>query len=318
MTGGNRPEYEKRVNLVIDHIRDHLAEELTLSDLARVAAFSPFHFHRVFAAITGETLFGFVQRVRIERAAGALLSHRAQSVLAAALDHGFSSAAAFARAFRARFGMSATEWRAGGAERWRTRQARALERLQRNQRQPNRKRGKARGRARGDTPRKHTEEAAMNVRVAELPAHHVAYMRYVGPYGAHGIPDLWKKFRKWMETHNLISDQTVTLGVAYDDPDITAPDRCRYDACVVVPAEFAPDRWVNVMDVTGGKFAVSEFVGNAHEIRGAWEALYRSWLPGSGYEPDDRPCFEVYRARVSVEGKPEAFRCELCMPVRPL
>ena len=158
----------------------------------------------------------------------------------------------------------------------------------------------------------------MNVRVAELPAHHVAYMRYVGPYGAHGIPDLWKKFRKWMETHDLVSDQTVTLGVAYDDPDITAPDRCRYDACVVVPADFVADRWVNVTDVAGGKFAVSEFVGTAHEIRGAWEALYRSWLPGSGYEPDDRPCFEVYRAKPSGECPPGAFRCELCLPVRPL
>ena len=158
----------------------------------------------------------------------------------------------------------------------------------------------------------------MNVRVTELPAHHVAYMRYVGPYGPHGIPDLWKKFRRWMETHDLISDQTVTMGIAYDNPDITAPDRCRYDACVVVPADFAADRWVNVTDVPGGKFAVSKFAGTAHEILGAWEVLYRSWLPGSGYEPDDRPCFEIYRARVSVEGQPDAFRCELCMPVRPL
>ena len=154
MTGGNRLEYEKRVNRVIDYVREHLADELTLADLARVAALSPFHFHRVFTAITGETLFGFIQRVRIERAAGALSSHPDQSVLAVALDHGFSSAAAFARAFRARFGMSATQWRAGGAERWRTRQARAVERLSRNQRQSNRKRGKAAGRARGDTPRK--------------------------------------------------------------------------------------------------------------------------------------------------------------------
>ena len=158
----------------------------------------------------------------------------------------------------------------------------------------------------------------MNVRVTELPAHHVAYMRYVGPYGALGIPDLWKKFRKWMETHGLLSDSTVTLGVAYDDPDITAPDRCRYDACVVVPADFTPDRWVNVMDVPGGKYAVSEFVGTAHEIRGAWEALYRSWLPGSGYEPDDRPCFEIYRARRSADGEPGVLRCELCLPVRAM
>src|SRR6266446_8199426 len=215
------------------------SSDVCSSDLARVAAFSPFHFHRVFTASTGETLFGFIQRVRIERAAGALSSHPDQSVLAVALDHGFTSAAAFSRAFRGHFGMSATEWRAGGAERWRARQARTIERRRRNGRQSNRKRGKATERRRGDTPRKRAGEVAVNVRVAELPAHHVAYMRYVGPYGPHGIPELWQKFRKWMETHDRLSDSTITLGIAYDDPDITAPDRCRYDACVVVPADFA-------------------------------------------------------------------------------
>ena len=72
MSRGDRLEYEKRVNRVIDHIRAHLADELSLAALARVAAFSPFHFDRVFKAITGETLFGFIQRLRIERAANAL------------------------------------------------------------------------------------------------------------------------------------------------------------------------------------------------------------------------------------------------------
>src|SRR5688500_11577282 len=76
--------YQMRVNRVIDHIRAHLGDTLTLADLAGVAAFSPFHFHRVFKAATGETLFGFIQRVRLERAAVALLSHRRESVLATA------------------------------------------------------------------------------------------------------------------------------------------------------------------------------------------------------------------------------------------
>ena len=116
---GARLEYDKRVNRVIDHVRAHLAEPLTLADLARVAAFSPFHFHRVFRAITGETLFGFIQRVRVERAAAALIGRHDASVLEIALDHGFASAATFARAFRTHFGMSATRWRAGGAARWR-------------------------------------------------------------------------------------------------------------------------------------------------------------------------------------------------------
>ena len=68
----SRREYERRINRVIDHVQAHLDGDLTLERLAEVAAFSPFHFHRVFAAITGETLSDFIRRVRLERAAGAL------------------------------------------------------------------------------------------------------------------------------------------------------------------------------------------------------------------------------------------------------
>jgi AraC family transcriptional regulator len=89
VTDFNRLEYEKRVNRVIDHVGEHLGEELSLAKLARVAAFSPFHFHRVFRALTNETLFGYIQRLRIEKAASALISRSDLSVLAVALDHGF-------------------------------------------------------------------------------------------------------------------------------------------------------------------------------------------------------------------------------------
>ena len=309
MTRGNRLEYEKRVNRVIDHIREHLAEDLSLAGLARVAAFSPFHFDRVFKAITGETLFGFVQRLRIERAAGALRLHPDQSVLAVALDHGFASAATFARAFRAHFGMSATQWRAGGAERWRRR------------RKPGkqvRKPGKAGRARRRDTPRSRREEESMSIEVRALPAHHVAFMRYVGPYGAHGIPALWGRLRTWMAAHGFASPTAVTLGVAHDDPSITAPDKCRYDACVVIPPDLGADRLVEVTDVAGGRYAIARFAGSPHEIVDAWDRVFAVWLPGSGYEPDDRPCYERYRGNATVDAKAGTFRCELCLPVRPL
>src|SRR5215471_17383987 len=210
-TLGYRLEYEARVNRVIDHIREHLADEMSLASLARIAAFSPFHFHRVFRSLTGETLFGFIQRLRIEKAARALLASTDQSVLEVALDHGFSSAATFARAFRARFGMTATEWRADGAARWQSR---------------HRKMGKQVRKA-GKAPRPvgpHTgvmrRPRSLKVQVRELPRDRVAYMRYTGPYGAHGIPALWARFRRWMETRDLPGATTLTLGVAYDDPGI--------------------------------------------------------------------------------------------------
>jgi AraC family transcriptional regulator len=309
VTRSSRLEYEKRVNRVIDHVRQHVAENLSLAGLARVAAFSPFHFDRVFKAITGETLFGFAQRLRIERAAGALRVHPDQSVLEVALDHGFASAATFARAFRAHFGMSATQWRAGGAERWRRR---------RNPGKQVRKPGKAVRACRRETPRDRREEEFMSVEIRDLFAHHVAFMRYVGPYGAVGIPALWIRLAKWMAAHRLGSPTSITLAVAYDDPSITAPDKCRYDACVVVPPDFRPDRLVEVMDVQAGRYAVARFTGGAHEIVDAWDRVFAAWLPNSGYEPDDRPCFELYRGDPTVDAKAQRFRCDLCLPVRPL
>ena len=302
MAGDHRGEYDRRVNRVIDHIRQHLADELPLATLARIAAFSPFHFHRVFRAVTGETVAGFVQRLRIEKAAAALRDHPDQSVLAVALDHGFASPAAFARAFRGRFGMTATAWRAGGAERWRRRWRKAEQQLRKPRKAP---RGGRR------------QTRRMSVRVADMSPWHVAFMRYVGPYGARGIPALWERLRTWIAAHDLGSGPRVKLGVAYDDPSITVPERCRYDACVVVPRDLAPDRLVDVMDVPGGRYAIAAFVGTAHQIEGVWDRVFADWLPGSGYQPDDRPCYELYRGDPSVDGR-GTFRCELHLPVRRL
>ena len=158
----------------------------------------------------------------------------------------------------------------------------------------------------------------MSVRVRELPPYHVAYMRYVGPYGAQGIPELWTRFDKWMEARGLRPEARVTLGVGYDDPRITAAEKCRYDACVVVPADFLPDRRVNVMDLPGGPCAVATFTGTADEITDAWDHVFTAWLPASAWQPDDRPCVEVYRGGAMVDVKAGIFRCELCLPVRPL
>jgi len=105
-----RAEYVARINRVIDHIEANLAGDLPLESLAAVAAFSPYHFHRVFKAMVGENLSTFIRRRRIEKAASLLLSNPARPITQVALECGFSSPAAFSRVFREAFGMSATDW----------------------------------------------------------------------------------------------------------------------------------------------------------------------------------------------------------------
>lgn len=101
--GSARAEYLSRIHRVMDYIEAHLDQQLTLEELARVACFSRFHFHRVFKAMTSESLYQFIFRIRLEKAAHKLVHNPKKNVTEIALDYGFSSSATFARAFKTFF-----------------------------------------------------------------------------------------------------------------------------------------------------------------------------------------------------------------------
>jgi AraC family transcriptional regulator len=301
----HRREYERRVNRVMDYVQANLAEELTLEKLAAVAAFSPFHFHRVFSAITGETLSDFIRRIRLERAAATLSVLHETSVLEIALRCGFSSAATFARAFKSHFGMSATEWREGGARRWRDARRQA------------RKPGKADRKPRKAPTPPNRQAQPMTVRIEDLPSYRVAYVRHVGPYGDGGISALWVDFERWIRAHGLRQPGTLTIGIGHDAPTIAAAETLRYDACLVVDAGFKADRRVNIAQLPGGKYAITPFEGPPAGLSTAWERFWTAWLPGSGYQPEDRPCLEL-RPDFETSAGANHVRCQLCLPIAPL
>jgi len=321
MSNGSRYrlEYQNRVNRVIDYIQSHRAEDLSLETLAQVAAFSPYHFHRIFKAVTGENLKEFVQRVRLEWAGSALAYRPQVEVLEIALDAGFQSASAFARAFKEHFGVTATEWRNGGAEAWsKARQA------DRKDGQADRKGGEEGGGGarhpalRGDDGSPTTTEDNVNVTVKNVPSYRLAYMRNVGAYGPHGgVGQLWMKLKRWAEPRDLWSGDRICFGIAHDDPRVTAPDKCRYDAGIVIPADLKADAQVNVVELPAGKYALAAFEGTAADIGGCWERMFSSWFPDSGYQPDDGAFVEIYRGDAFDE-KTGVVRCDLAVPVKPL
>lgn len=112
--GARRPIYVERINAVVDHIEKHLDEDLAVARLAEVAHFSPYHFHRVFGALVGETVQQFVSRVRIEKVATLLVQQPKRSITEIGASCGFNNPSSLARTFRDAFGMSASAWRAGG------------------------------------------------------------------------------------------------------------------------------------------------------------------------------------------------------------
>jgi len=94
-----REEYIVRINRVIDYIDMNITKKLSLAELAAVDCFSLYHFHRIFSAMVGETLYSFIKRLRLEKAAALLLQNPRKSVTEIALECGFSSSSAFARSF---------------------------------------------------------------------------------------------------------------------------------------------------------------------------------------------------------------------------
>ena len=137
---------------------------------------------------------------------------------------------------------------------------------------------------------------ADEVRVAELPAFTVAYVRHVGPYaGDAGLfARLFGRLGQWAGPRGLIGKDTRWLAMYHDDPEITAPEKLRVSACLSVPAGTQGERDVSVMEIPAGKSAVARFTLDRSEYAAAWNWLMGAWLPASGYQPDDRPCYEVY------------------------
>ena len=298
--------YQGRVNRVIDHISAHLDEPLALEELARIAAFSPFHFHRIFSAFVGETIGAFVKRLRLERAASRLVANPALSVTAVALDLGYSSPAAFARAFKERFGVSATEWRE-----LRSKEREAL----RNPGKADRKPGNA-----ADSDAEHPRSQmdwrtlTMEITIRQLPARRLAYARALGPYGESAGP-AWATLCRWAGPRGLLGPHAPMIGLSHDDPSVTAPEKLRYDAGVVVPDTVLPEGDIGVQVLPAGAYAVAHFQGPAKDLGAAYGKVFGEFLPAGGYQPADSPCYEVYRKDCSSDGQMDM---DICVPVKPL
>lgn len=315
----HRRAYVARINRVVDHISTHLDDTLDLQTLAGVAHFSPWHFHRMFLAMTGETLADCVRRLRLEAAAQRLLASPPQAALAVALEVGFASAEVFTRAFSAHFGMTPTAWRRGGWRNWSASRREQLSKIHQEVRKANQAAdpGFPQDGDSWPTGQPTTEKGMfMQVELKTLPALRLAYMRHTGPYGHPDIGATWQRFWAWVGQHGL--DPERIYGIVQDDPEVTPADKCRYDCCFEVDAAFQPQGEIGVQTFAGGRYACAPFTGTGATIHAAWMRLFGEWLPQSGYQADDKPSMELHEGDFVVDEKTGAFRCLLCMPVRPL
>lgn len=305
----SRDEYARRLNGVLDHIDAHLGDTLEVPHLASVANFSPFHFHRLFSVWMGETVGDYLRRRRLDVGASMLVHRPRQSILDVAVEVGFGSAEAFSRAFRQHFNVSPSHWRTDARSRADQNQRKSLYSINSN---PDQVTAKLFGNNADNTEL----ELVSNVAVVTLPSVRVAYLRNIGPYGPQ-IGRFWHDtFLPWRASCGLA--EAPCFGIGHDDPEITAPNNCRYDACVQIPGDFVPPHPASVAMLPGGKYAIATFDGHARQVAAAWQELLRSWLPNSSMQVDSRPFFERYDIPPAATQLGSTFQCKLCLPVIPL
>ena len=320
----SRPIYVERVNAVIDYIEAHLADDLSLATLAEVAHFSPYHFHRVFSTMVGETLSRFISRLRVERAATLLVQHPDLAITVIAVDCGFTNPSSFARSFRESFGMSASDWRTRGFVAYEREPGETIRDVIGNLGFVNEEYGIIDAHVvRTDGNPSWAVRAGtlghVTVTVEEIPALNVAYVRHTGRYQglADVFADLYTCLMQWAQPRGLVGPDSQILSVYHDNPSITEDDRLRVSACITVPPGTETSGDVGQMIVDGGRFAVGHFTLDDQDYGEAWYSLAGGWLPSSGYEPDDRNPYERYPFDEADAG-PDKRRVDICLPVRPL
>lgn len=271
---------QQRLEAVLQYIEAHNGDAVDVSALASMASISPFHFHRVFSSHVGEPVLAHIRRLRLEKAAWRIL-FLDQTVTEVAALAGYSSSAAFTRAFRGQFGTT----------------PRKFVRDVVNVRSSN-------GTGMGALP------AGPDYR--RLPVFNVVGVKRMGPY-QRAPWEAWDALRRHLQHAGQGDGAWMRIGIPLDWPELTRVDRRRYEACVV--ADLAPDGEMFRKQVGGGTFAVFTHRGPYQELQAAQEAIYWHWNPNGGVRLRDAPAFHIYKDVDDRNTDPARLVTEICVPV---
>ncbi len=296
-----RGEYAQRIDRVIDYLRGNLDRPVKLAELANVACFSEFHFHRIFTAVSGETLNNFTNRLRLEKAAR-LLRYSDQSLTDIALDCGFSSSATFSRAFRSGYDTSPSEFRKSGE----IKKSKICKELF-----PQDAYGLH---VIGQDMSAAEKQAAFPVRLIDIPERQVAYIRVTNAFELERVLAALKTVIEWAKSQGVFSQGTL-FGMTVDDPHVTPAHLYRYEVCLASSLPFKCSEGMSKLKMPAMRYAAIKVSGDIHKVATAWDYLYRDWLIHSPYEPEHAPALEVFLDKESAMDWSH-FELELCLPVR--
>ncbi|MDQ0996104.1 AraC family transcriptional regulator [Phyllobacterium ifriqiyense] len=281
-TSKAQQRYEARLNRVIDYLYTHLEEDIRTEDLAGIACLSTYHWHRIYAAMRGETITATIRRLRLSRAAERLAnSDMALEMIAECA--GYSSADAFGRAFKDAYGKSPVDYRLTGSH-----VAFKVAVLS-------------------------EDSAGFPVSIETLPPVRCASITHSGAYMQ--IDHAMGKLFAALGAQDLLAPDQRMLAIFHDDPDLVPVKDLRSQACAPVAdgVKLAPP--IEEMVVRGGLYARLRYQGPYGDMKGAYRWLLGVWLPQSGHEADDAPIFEAYLNNPQ-QVAPAELLTDICLPLR--
>ncbi len=281
-----KKDYHRRLVPVIRYLEQNFNQPLNLEKVADLAYLSPYHFHRIFKAVVGETLNEYLRRLRIESAANDLF-YKKSPVIEVALEYGFSSSQSLAKVFRQYFNLTPSQIRdcsnidSFSALLQSSKIGHTLRKIGHD----------------SENDARYTESKltqwSSTMDIQHFDSSTLAYIRVTGPYGENYEPAVGTLYN-WAGPNGLASNTSIFI--YHDNPEITPTEKCRTDICLMVPEDTKPGSGIETKNFTGGKYGViRKTITSKDQYGSAWDELM-SQVVEQGLDCDDRPCFELYHS----------------------
>jgi DNA gyrase inhibitor GyrI len=148
----------------------------------------------------------------------------------------------------------------------------------------------------------------VTVEIENIKNSRIAYIRQYGKYGLEN-KNTMEKLKDWARANNLFNKDAIIYGIAQDNPEITEPEKCRFDACIIIPQDFVIDSNVQECEFIGGKYSVFKIIHTAEEIQKAYMEIFPKIIK-EGLQIANKPIIERYSIKMV-----ENHFCEICVPL---
>lgn len=287
-------DYYERIQSAVHFMEENLKKELPITDIASKACFSPFHFQRLFQALSGFSVREYIRRRRLTEAAN-LLKKTNRTILDIAIDYQYGSQEAFSRAFAHCFGITPAKYR------------RSTIQLD------------------GQSIINFLDLKTSLNGDESIPKPAIMHLDSIPVIGYEYHTDLNDEqyFEDIPGFYHDFGANEYFLKI----PDKAAPDMSYGISCnfrdegafsfivgeaVLSSAQNTEDRFVHI-EIPGGKYAVFDVSGPTEQVQNTRRYIYRTWLANANYERREGPDFEVTDVRRSAY--PHDMKMKIYIPI---